>query len=439
MPFPPNVDSWKGAKSDRTLYPTLLLHLGYSIGDTNQEESELLVALCSHWGMLADDALDPEVEIELATQILESNNCNDTAIIEPVLQVVSKLLSTKHAPSLNNDQLAIALTLHIDKYQLVTNLLGQCAAKSSQARVLYTAARLIWREPLDNQVDPELHKVGQDMLQGKDNEIKLNPNEGLNNLLRALSRSREFADIMSKSKHIRKYLSKQSQANTIAQIAQTFPTREITTDLQALLMIDDQSSRNHVLKGLLACSNFFQPSDKDVDVMVQASTQGSALASNLLCQLVEKGKISSETLGYLLATNNIDVLEITMRFISGQSALCSDRHLLRSIAHVAHRDSASPTMQESAVQIFAKAMAKDEPLLMDMARNPNLVEALVKVAPTNPQSMDLLWKLSNPISNRRILACHAGLLPTWIGFVRNLPNPQRDVWKDRLFEISDLL
>ena len=133
MPFPPNIDSWKGAKSDRALYPTLLLHLGYSIGGTNQEKNELLVVLCSHWGVLADDVLDPEVEIELVTQILESNG--KAAVIEPVLQVVSKLLSAKHAPSLV-DELAIALTLHIDKFQLVTHLLGQCAAKSSQTKVI---------------------------------------------------------------------------------------------------------------------------------------------------------------------------------------------------------------------------------------------------------------------------------------------------------------
>ena len=418
---------------DSSLYPTLLLHLGY----VSLQDDDLLLVLCQHWSHLVETnraVLDEEMEMELATQLLTTVT-NET-VVEFILRVVT-VLTTKSLP----DSLAKALILHINKHEPVTQLLYQLASKSSLGKIFYTAACVVWNKSLDDKADQTLYTLGRNIQMGNET---MDMEASDTSFLWALSHSKKFAERMVTMQGIINCLTRNKQSKTLAILARHGPTPTNAIRLEDLFLNEDSdaATKEEALSGLHACSKILQPSNDLLDAIMDASIDASdvgVIAANLLCQLFDQGKAKSERLVYLLETNNVQICEMVLASIAKQPAcLMQNASLVRSIAKVASRESAQPIILQS-VNLFA-VVAEDESQWIDMARQPKLVETLVKVAP-NPVAMEILWKISTPVSNRRILASHTGLLSSWMRFLRNLApdEPRRNEWKDRLVDLANLL
>lgn len=484
MSYPPSLESWSQVIGvlDRSLYPTLLLHLGYvlSISPSNDDKSSaddsfsIITLLCKHWCLIVQSEMhsfvDIELEVDLCVQLLETSKTGE--VVGSVLRVVEALSIDKMVDHVNNnDYLAKALVLHVsnndynDDYRIsevATQLLNKFATTSPCQTILYTAA-CVMRDGNDiavdfHKIDRQLFNLGIYLIQN--GEAEIDAVEGVDLFLWALSQSKVYAQKMSTNQHILKFLAHNrnhnKQLKTISTIAQYCPVPSISI-LLANFLIDkpDDEDRDVVLRGLLHCSMVLEPSDGLLDAILStvrksssssSSSESKVIAAELLCRLFEKDKTQSDDklLILLLETNDVRVSGIAMAYITaqrqGKSCWRPNIWLLCSIANVASRNSATQQIQQQAVDYFAHCASADKSMTIEMARHPKLVEVLVNAAP-NPVAMETLWEISTPISNRRILARHTGLLSSWIRFLRNIPphNPRREVWKDRLMQLAGLL
>jgi hypothetical protein len=236
-----------------------------------------------------------------------------------------------------------------------------------------------------------------------------------------------------------------NQSHTLAVIAQQCPTVPIACRLETMFLNQglDAASRDQALSGLHQCSEILEPSKALLDTISDASVDSSEhaiVASHLLCQLFDHGKVPSSQLVRLLATNNVQIWTRVVESVAKQpTCLKENPILLHSIAKLAARDSTGQTALLQVLQIFA-IVAQEESQWINMARNQKLVATLVKGTP-HPVAMEILWKLSTPVSNRRILATHTGLLSSWVRFLRTMSpdEPRREEWKDRLVNLANLL
>ena len=185
-----------------------------------------------------------------------------------------------------------------------------------------------------------------------------------------------------------------------------------------------------------------QPSKALIDAIIDASLDSSehaSVACNLLCQLFDQGKVTPVQLVCLLETSNVQIWARVVESVAKQpTCLKENPILLHSIARLAARDP-TQTLMPQVIHLFA-IVAQEESQWINMARNQKLVATLVKGTP-HPVAMEILWKLSTPVCNRRILATHTGLLSSWVRFLRNMApdEPRREEWKDRLVNLANLL
>jgi hypothetical protein len=433
MPFPPSLDAWNETKVDVSLYPTLLLHLGYV---SHQGDAGILQVLCRHWSHLASKTvLDEELEIELAIQLLAI--VKNEVTVESILRVVSVF-----TPMSVPDDLAKALMRHAELHEPVAILLHQHANISSVGRQLYSAFCVMQDKPHDDRVDQNLHALGISLQEG------VEPREletlDANIFLWALSHSRKCSNFMARMGGVLDYLTRTEQSKTLASLAANCPTITVASRLEEVVLNQkvNTKARSEALCGLSPCSKLLQPSNALLDVIVEVTLEGSETsveAAHLLCQLFDQGKVRPAVLVHLMETNDVKIWERAMASIAKQTMPLKEHPLLlNSIARMASRDSARAIMPQ--VLCLLSTLAKEKSQWIHMARNPHVVETLVKAAP-NHEAMDILWDISTPISNRRILATHVGLLSSWIRFLRTLPanEPRRNEWKDRLVDLANLL
>ena len=433
VPFPPSLDAWKETKVDVSLYPTLLLHLGYL---TPRGDASILKVLCRHWSRLASHAvLDEQLEIELATRLLATTTNEVT--VESILLVVS-MFRPKSVP----DDLAQALMRHVGKHEAVAILLHQHAKVSSVGRKLYTAFCLMQDLPLNDGVDQSLRNLSTNLRDGIE-PMDVDAYDA-QIFFWALSHSKKYSERMARMNTVLNYLVRTEQSQTLACLAGNCPTITIACRLEEILLNQtlNITTRSEALCGLIPCGQLLQPSNALLDAIVEATLVGSEHsmeAAHLLCQLFDQGKVPPEKMACLLETDDVKIWTKAMASLTKQVALLKDHPtLLNSIARMATRDSAR-TIRPLVVSLLS-TLAKEKSQWIHMARNPHVVETLVKAAP-HPTAMEVLWNISTPISNRRILATHIGLLSSWIRFLRTLPQnePRREEWKDRLVDLASLL
>lgn len=435
--FPPSLVAWNNSKTDLSLYPTLLLHLGYVSADC---DDELLLVLCHHWRQLASQAIfDEEMEIELATTLL-NKEILDELVVESILHVVH-ILATKSFPH----ELAKALIRHVDKHKSVTKLLHQLASTTTTGKSFYTAACLVWNKDTDDATDEVMYTLGLNIRQGiEPSPTNLDASVTID-FLWALSHSKPYAECLAKMNVVLDYLLRMRQPHTLAVIAKQCPTMLIACRLETMFLNQglDAVSRDQALSGLYPCSDMLQPSKVFLDAIVDASldqSERAIVASNLLCQLFDLGKVPSIPLACLLETNNVKVWTRVVESVAKHpTCLKENPILLHSIARLAARDTTSQTVLLQALHLFA-IVAQEESHWINMARNQKLVATLVKGTP-HPVAMEIMWKLSTPVSNRRILATHTGLLSSWVRYLRTMSpdEPRREEWKDRLVNLANLL
>ncbi|KAI2513220.1 hypothetical protein MHU86_1258 [Fragilaria crotonensis] len=435
MSFPPSVEAWKETKVDVALYPTLLLHLGY-VSHQEGDDAVILQVLCHHWSHLANQTvLDEELEIYLATQLLGQVKNKDT--VESILGVVSVF-----APTSVPDDLAKAILRHAEKHETAAILLHQHAKISSVGRKLYSAFCVMQNKPRDDWVDQNLYALGISLQKGVEPSDIGTCDASI--FLWALSHSKKCSNQMARMGGVVDYLTRTEQSKTLASLAVHCPTITLASRLEEMVLNQKLSTktRAEALCGLSPCSKLLQPSNALLDVIVKATLEGSETSvevADLVCQLFDQRKVRPAVLTHLLDTNDVKIWERAMASIAKQTTSLKEHpSLLNSIAKMATRDSLCALRPQ--VLSLLSTLAKEKCQWVHMARNPHVVETLVKAAP-NHVAMEILWDISTPISNRRILATHVGLLSSWIRFLRTLPanESRRDEWKDRLVDLANLL
>ena len=392
--------------------------------------------LCHFWGRLASRGiLDEELEIELATRLLTSTVSDGT--VESILRVVSVF-----PPQSVPDDLAMALIRHVGKHESVPILLQQHAKVSSIGRRLYAAFCVMQDQPLDDWVDENLRILSVNMREG----IEPMNVDACNATIFfwALSHSRKYSQIMEGMNGLLNYLACTEQSKTLACMAGNCPTISIASRLEEIVLNQELNftTRSEALCGLLPCSQLLQPSDDLLDAVVEMALEGSEYsvdAAQLLCRLFDHGKVPPEKLAPLFETDDATIwMKATSCVAKNASSIEENPLLLNSIAKMATRESARAIRPQVVSLLFL--LAKEKSQWIQMARNPHVVETLVKAAP-DPKAMEILWNISTPISNRRVLATHIGLLSSWIRFLRALPQnePRREEWKGRLLDLANLL
>lgn len=165
-----------------------------------------------------------------------------------------------------------------------------------------------------------------------------------------------------------------------------------------------------------------------------------------------------------LEETGVDVaLDCTLEISSNKNLIrhmTRMHHFLTSIARVVINDFTPTATKYKAIQILWN-ITQDKANLPIMARTPKVLDALIAVASTANQhaieamnnvaskarqlALETLLKLSELVSNRRILAKQVGLLSCLIRFTRRMtPNDSllllpKEKLKDRILEIAILL
>lgn len=481
IPFPPSLNGWNSEKlDDSSIYPTVLLHLGFVLS-RREEEKELLALLCHNWSLLADkNIFDFHTEIELATQVLFKSD--DISAIRSVFKILSVLLSSfinqygKKDDELFDDfrgKLSSAVMQHIDREEGIVAILQKLATISPSDRELYTAACVIWKKTDDNIMDRELFLYGKNIEKGLTNQSSITlplDNKGVDCQLKflwALSHARQISTVISETVTIMDFLFERKQYQTLSIIAnQNRPTTKIALLLQKLFTLinwdgDDRvvssDCKKQELKALLRCAKLFETSyeffDKVEMIAFDEDASLAKIATEILCEIYDHRGLSSilRRLQNILEKSNVmEILERVVGSLSKNKEVYT-KQLISSVADVARRDSATSYLRQKAITIFHYYVEKNPSHWVGIARDPKVVKAVIKALASDSrhiihdQSLEILWKISTPVANRRVLAHHIGLLPCLVRVLRRMPVEQEDGdeirarWKERVMTLAEML
>ncbi|KAI2512701.1 hypothetical protein MHU86_1697 [Fragilaria crotonensis] len=132
----------------------------------------------------------------------------------------------------------------------------------------------------------------------------------------------------------------------------------------------------------------------DVIVKKKATLEGSQTSvevAHMLYELVDQSKARPAVLTHLFGYERCEIWERAMASIAKQTISLKEHPLLlNSIAKMATRDSARAIRPQ--VRSLLSTLAKEKCQWVHMARNPHVIETLVKAAP-NHVAMEILWDI----------------------------------------------
>mmetsp|Transcript_11144 Transcript_11144/g.17097 ORF Transcript_11144/g.17097 Transcript_11144/m.17097 type:complete len:492 (-) Transcript_11144:191-1666(-) len=478
IPFPPSLNAWSCAKlDDSSIYPTVLLHLGFVLSQ-REKETGLLALLCLYWSRIVRTQIfDLETELELATQVLLKSD--DDKAVRLILNTLSVLLSScnqyddNKANQLKDScgKLASALIHHVDREEGVLTILKKLEKLSPTGKEFYTAACVIWNQTEDRIMDRALFLYGNAIqsefkhttsvlpLDYKDISCQLS-------FIWALSHSRKMSRILSETPTIMEFLLEHKQSRTFSTIAKKIrPTSKLACYLQELFVRISwnekdgklsSDSKKHELEALFHCVKHLEPSpeflDKVEEIACNEEIYLATVAAGILCDLFDRGMASLlQRLLHILERSNVtEVLEGVTGAVSLNREVYTSQ-LVSIVANVSRRDSATLYLQERAIAIFHYYVEQNPSSWVGMARDSNFVKVVIKVLASDPRhsmhdkALEILWKISTPVANRRVLAHHTGLLPCLVRVLRQMPEERREgyviraKWKERVLNLADLL
>jgi hypothetical protein len=448
--FPPSLKDWDGIELKYDLYPSILLHLGYLAAPEDRNENNgdvdpLVNLLCQHWEKLASSQIfNSDLELSLATNLLSTIN-HRTTIISILNVVLINVVS--HPASRVPQNLLKSLIPHLKINDTAFRILRHQSKETMHASSLFTAAYVVLKKAIfEEGINKKLLTLSEVIVSGLDCTMPLNENCEIKLFLWALCHFSEYALYVAKRDQILDYLTDEREADTLSLLAKFFPSDKFATRLETIYLCPDldHRARDHALLGLISLADKLTVSDSLLDAITTATKENSSQNLNavtLLVRLHEQKKIPTGDILHLLKTTDINVAEPLVMSVAQQHD-CFLKHpsLLFAMAKLVTKFSSQP--MRLALLRTVETLASHQCYWSDLARNVPMISILVGLIDQDPMPpMEILWKLSTPVWNRRILAKQPGLLPKCIRWARSLPvtDPQRNKWKSRLDDLASVL